>query len=266
MSSVPMLDAQRVSRAWYATTFSRLWLQLHPHRDDTEARRHAPWIVQRLGLKTGTRILDVGCGGGRYARAFAARGLKVTGVDLSAEMLEDARARSPNLPGMPIYLRWDARALPFSQQFEGAVSLFTSMGYFDTRQDDVQLLRGVARALVPGGTFLVDYLNPSHVRATLVPEERLKVAGYELEIHRSIEESAAGPQVVKRTQARRSGVTTPEADLLERVRLYEPAELDALLNEAGLAPEGERYGDLDGATFGPESPRHVRVARRASAR
>jgi SAM-dependent methyltransferase len=266
MSSVPTLDAQRVPRAWFATTFGRLWLQLHPHRDDAEARRHAPWIVARLGLKTGTRLLDVGCGGGRYARAFAARGLKVTGVDLSAEMLEDARARSPNLPGMPIYLKWDARALPFSQQFEGAVSLFTSMGYFDVRQDDVLLLRGVARALVPGGAFLVDYLNPSYVRATLVPEEHLNVAGYDLEITRHLEESASGPQVVKRTQARRRGVVTPEADLFERVRLYEPAEIDTLLTEAGLVPEGERFGDLDGAPFGPDAPRQVRVARRVGAR
>ena len=75
----------------------------------------------------------------------------MTGVDLSEPMLEEARARSPNLPGTPLYVRWDARDLPFREQFDGAVSLFTSFGYFDDAEDDRRILRGVARALVPGG-------------------------------------------------------------------------------------------------------------------
>lgn len=251
---------------WYATAFGRLWLHLHPHRDDAEAVRHAAFIVRTLGLKAGQRVLDVGCGGGRYARALAARGLKVTGVDLSAEMLEAARAASPNLPGSPIYLRADARALPFVAQFEGAVSLFTSLGYFDTRQDDLNLLRGVARALVPGGSFLLDYLNPAHVRTTLVADEEGTVDGYHVHVRRSCEEAAAGPVVVKRVTVRHAGARRVESEFFERVRLYEPSEIDALLSEAGLAPEGERWGSLEGAPFEPSSDRQVRLARTAARR
>ncbi|MFM8386668.1 MAG: class I SAM-dependent methyltransferase [Planctomycetia bacterium] len=251
---------------WYATAFGRLWLRLHPHRDDAEAARHAAFIVHALGLKAGARVLDVGCGGGRYCRALAARGLKVTGVDLSAEMLEAARAQSPNLPGSPLYLRADARALPFVAQFEGAVSLFTSLGYFDARRDDLDLLRGVARALVPGGAFLLDYLNPAHVRATLVAEEEGAVDGHHVHVRRSCEESAAGPVVVKRVTVRHAGAKRIESEFFERVRLYEPAEIDALLAEAGLVPEGERWGSLEGARFEPASERQVRLARKAARR
>src|SRR5688572_25558206 len=112
-----MASASALERPWYTTAFDRVWLRLHPQRDDTEARRFAPTLIALLGLRVGERVLDVACGAGRYCRALAARGLKVTGIDLSADLLEEARARSPSLPGMPLYLRWDARALPFRGQF-----------------------------------------------------------------------------------------------------------------------------------------------------
>lgn len=267
MSSAPAPEATELDRPWYTTVFDRLWLKLHPHRDDAEAQRHAPHILALLGLKVGSRILDVACGAGRYCRAFAGRGLKVTGVDLSLELLEEARAKSPNLPGMPLYLHWDARSMPFQAQFEAAVSLFTSLGYFPTRQEDLLVLRGVTRALVPGGSFLIDFLNPAHVRASLVDEEQQEVSGLSVELRRRIDEGAAGgPLVIKHVVVRRSGARGVEAEFEERVRLYEPREIDALLAEAGLIPEGERVGDLDGRPFEPLSERHVRVARKPGRR
>ena len=47
------------------------------------------------------------------------------------------------------------------------------------------------------------------------------------------------------------------ANLEERVRLYEPAEIDALLVEAGLVLQGERLGGLDAQPFQPLSERRV---------
>ena len=256
-----MASASALERPWYTTAFDRVWLRLHPRRDDAEARTFAPTIVKLLGLKVGERVLDVACGAGRYCRALAARGLKVTGVDLSNDLLEEARARSPNLPGMPLYLRWDARALPFREQFEGAVSLFTSLGYFESRQDDLLVLKGVQHALVPGGRFLLDYLNPASVRATLVAEEREEVPGLTAVVRRWVEEGAAsGPHVVKSVEAHHTGTNLVEAAYEERVRLYEPEEIDALLREAGLEPVGDRLGDLDGTPFTPQAQRQVRVA------
>jgi SAM-dependent methyltransferase len=261
-----MPSASVLESPWYATAFNRIWLRLHPHRDDAEAARHAPGIVRLLGLRPGQRVLDVACGAGRYCRALAARGLSVTGVDLSADLLEEARAKSPNLPGMPLYLRWDARALPFREQFEGAVSLFTSLGYFETRQDDVLVLKGVHAALTPGGRFLLDYLHADEVRGSLVPEEVLDVPGLTATVTRRIDGGADGQRVVKTVEARASGTDRVEASYSEWVRLYEPDELDALLREAGLEPEGERYGDLDGRAFTPTAPRCVRVAKKPRGR
>ena len=150
------MQASRRESPWFVQAFERIYLHVYPHRDDTEAERHADVVLDLLDVRPGSRILDVGCGAGRHARALARRGVRVTGVDLSAELLEEARERSPGTPGSPTYIQWDARELPFRAQFEGAISMFTSFGYFEERADDLRLMQGVARALLPGSRFVVD--------------------------------------------------------------------------------------------------------------
>jgi SAM-dependent methyltransferase len=56
----------------------------------TQRRALRPW----LAVTSGTSVLDVGCGVGRWSRLLAAQGALVTGIDLSATMIEQARARS----------------------------------------------------------------------------------------------------------------------------------------------------------------------------
>lgn len=50
-------------------------------------------VVAALGLRPGDRVLDAGCGSGQWAIAFAARGLRVTAIDLSPELLRRGRER-----------------------------------------------------------------------------------------------------------------------------------------------------------------------------
>lgn len=251
-----------LSSDWFATAFDRVWLDIYPQRNDEEARQHAPAIVDLLGLVAGDSVLDVSCGAGRYARAFAALGLRVTGVDLSAALLREARCQSGDLPGAPVYYRCDARRMPFAGQFDAAVSLFTSFGYFDRREDDLDIFKGVRRALVRGGTFVVDFLNEARVRATLVPHEEREVDHMQVDIRRRIADGPHGPCVYKRVRATTGCENQTVASFEERVRLYTFEDVKALLEEAGLVLVGDGpFGDLAGKTsFGPESERLVCVA------
>jgi len=257
------MQASTREAPWFVKAFERIYLRIYPHRDDAEAERHATALCRLLDVRAGQRVLDVGCGAGRYARALARRGLRVTGVDLSHELLEEARERSPGTPGAPTYLHWDARDLPFRQQFEGALSMFTSFGYFDRRDDDLRLMRGVQRALVPGARFVVDYLNETAVRENLEPATEMSVGDLEILMERRIEDDgAAGPTVLKHVRASHRATDVVQAEFEERVRLYSADEVDALLAEAGFEPAGGRLGDFDGSEFGPGSPRLIRVYRR----
>ena len=66
------------------------------------------FLADELGLVAGMRLLDVGCGPGRHAHAFAARGIEVVGVDISQRFVDLAARDAP--PGAT-FVRADARAL-----------------------------------------------------------------------------------------------------------------------------------------------------------
>ena len=257
------MQASRPESPWFVQAFERIYLHVYPHRDDAEAEGHAGVLRDLLGVRAGQRVLDVGCGAGRHARALARRGMRVTGVDLSAELLEEARERSPGTPGFPTYIRLDARELPFRSQFEGAVSMFTSFGYFDGRADDVRLMQGVARAVLPGARFVVDYLNEAAVRASLDPVTEVAIGELDVRMERRIEEDrAGGPVVLKRVRAIHRATDAIEADYEERVRLYTPDDVDALLAEAGFEPASDRFGDFELTPYRPDAPRLVRAYQR----
>ncbi len=258
-----MVQSPPLENPWFVKAFDRHWLRLYAHRDDAEAVAAAPGILKLLGLGVGQRVLDVACGGGRYARALADRGMRVTGVDLSADLLQVAREKSPDLPGTPDYFQRDVRALPFHQQFDGAISMFTSFGYFDRRKDDLAIFRGTHRALVKGGRFVLDFMNAEQVRATLVPQEERNDGTLHVQLERRIADGPFGTCVFKRVRASDADSGRPVASFEERVRLYTPDEVDALLVEAGFSLRGDRMGDVHGAAFGAEAARYVRVAERS---
>ena len=260
---VAPLDRPRADHDWWVTAFGAWYLTTYGHRDEGEARRNAPGILRLLGVPPHARILDLGCGEGRYARALASLGYRVTGVDISDDLLERAHELSPDLPGAPTYVRCDMRSLPFQQQFEAVVSLFTSFGYFDDRSEDAKVLAGVRRALVPGWRLLLDFLNAPRVRTSLVPSSEERNDPYLVTYRRRIdEETPDGPYVRKSIEFTdtRNGRVVMEAE--ERVRLYEPEELDAMLRVAGLEPVGPAVGDFDGRAYDATSPRWIRVAAR----
>jgi SAM-dependent methyltransferase len=253
-------------RPWFETAFGPLYRKIYAHRSDPEARRYAPGIRALLALPRNARILDVACGDGRYARALTVLGYRVTGVDLSAAMLGVAAAASADLPGSPTYVRGDMRELPFFEQFEGAVSLFTSFGYFDDRVDDQRQLSSVHRALVPGGRFVIDVGNARRMRDELVARSEERRPPYLFRFRRTWDETSPhGPYVRKETDVVDERTGRLVRTLAERVRPYEPDALDEALRAVGLLPVGERRGDLDGTPFTTESPRLVRVCERARA-
>ncbi len=115
------------------------------------------FLAQALGLRPGQRLLDVGCGPGRHAHAFARRGIEVVGVDISQRFVDLAAADAP--PGAT-FVRADARELAFDAEFDAAISLcqgaFGLAGGPGAPLDaDGDVLRGIARALRPGGVAAV---------------------------------------------------------------------------------------------------------------
>ena len=106
------------------------------------------------------RLLDVGCGIGRIAGPLAARGYRVTGIDVSLAALHAARQYAPTVR----YVALDQRHIGrLRWQFDAALVLWNSLGFVD-RGTDAETLAGLARALRPGGRVVLDLYHPEWLR------------------------------------------------------------------------------------------------------
>jgi SAM-dependent methyltransferase len=229
---------------WFEEWFGEEYLQLYPHRDEAEADRAVALVARATGLRPGWRVLDVGCGAGRHARAFRAAGARCVGLDLSRTLLRIARG----VTDAPL-VRADMRELPIRPgSMDLTVSLFTSFGYFERDEEHAGALREMVGTLRPRGWFVIDFLNASEVRSRLVPWERVPVLGGAVEVARSV--SPDGHYVCKTI------VTQEGRKFVERVRLFEPAEIAAMLGDAGVDVR-HRFGDYDAAPLRPGSPRTI---------
>jgi ubiquinone/menaquinone biosynthesis C-methylase UbiE len=121
-------------------------------------------VVEAVGVQDGERLLDVATGSGNAAVAAARRGARVTGLDLTPELLEAATARAAG-DGVEIeFVQGDAEALPFEDgSFDRVTSVFGAMFAPDQRQAAAELLRVVR----PGGTVAVAAWTPEGVNGQM---------------------------------------------------------------------------------------------------
>ncbi len=231
---------------WFEEWFGEDYLRLYPHRDDREADRAVDLIRRTVPFEPGWRVLDVACGAGRHARAFELAGARCVGVDLSHTLLRVAR----QVTGAPL-VRADMRQLPIRpRSMDLTVNLFTSFGYFDRDAEHTAALEEMISTVRSCGWFVIDFLNPAAVRRQLVAEETLELAGSTVQVSRSV--SPDGRYVCKSIRAAEG------RHFRERVRLFEPDQMSAMLRAAGVAVRF-RFGDYDASLFGPHSPRTIFV-------
>jgi SAM-dependent methyltransferase len=144
-------------------------------------------------------------------------------------------------------VRADMRQLPIRPgSMDLTVNLFTSFGYFERDAEHTAALDEMIATVRPGGWFVIDFLNPAAVRRQLVPEETLEVAGSTVRVSRSV--SADGRYVCKSI----SGAGGKRFS--ERVRLFEPQQMVAMLEAAGVTVRF-RFGDYHAAPITSSSPR-----------
>jgi SAM-dependent methyltransferase len=243
----------RSEDTWFSTWFNQDYLKLYAHRDESEARLMTDLVSARVqGLGSGL-TLDLACGAGRHLSYLSAQ-QRTIGLDLSPWLLDVARERNAG-DGL---VRADMRSLPFrSEAFTLVANLFTSFGYFADDADSAHVLEEVFRVTRRGGWLVLDFLNAAHTRRSVVPFDGKQIGRLRVEQRRRI--TTSGRFVVKNIR-----LDGAEKEFTERVRLFEPADLLAMVRATGFIVT-DLVGDYAGAPLTPQSPRAIVFARRSDA-
>jgi SAM-dependent methyltransferase len=145
---------------WWQKIFNtELYFELYGRQDIELAKTQIQQVIDLLDLKPPARILDVPCGYGRHSIELAKRGYQVTGVDDSEVQLTRAEQLASEADVAADLRQVDARELMFEGEFDAAINMFLSFGYFETDEEHLAMLKGIARSLKEGGRFLMDYWN-----------------------------------------------------------------------------------------------------------
>ena len=186
--------------------------------------------LQLMELKPGAAVLDLCCGVGRHSLEFARRGFQVTAVDRNTEYLAEARERAWK-DGLKVELvEQDMRFFSRPSTFDGAISLFTSFGYFQDPEDDRRVARNLSESLRPGGKLLMEMKGKEALARVFRERDwhRCDDGTLWLEERKLLDDWSA---VEGRWILVKDG---EQKEFSHRVRFYSAAELKALLGEVGF--------------------------------
>ena len=120
-------------------------------------------ILKREGLHPRTAV-DLACGTGSVTRLLARQGLRITGVDMSEEMLTVAWEKCADLENPPRFICQKLQELWLPRGVDLAVCALDSLDYITDPADCAEAIRRVYKVLNPGGIFIFDVNTPEKLR------------------------------------------------------------------------------------------------------
>jgi 2-polyprenyl-3-methyl-5-hydroxy-6-metoxy-1,4-benzoquinol methylase len=249
--------SRRRAKEWFDN--DEFWRVMYPfvfsERRFEESLEQVEQTVALLKPR-GRAVLDLCCGPGRFSVPLAQKGFAVTGVDRTRFLLGKAKARAKAAKVSIEWIRNDMRDFVRAGAFDAVISMFTSFGYFEDKQDDLVVLRNMITSLRPGGVCLIEVLGKERLAAIFRPttSERL----------------ADGSVVVMRheifdgwTRIRNEWIVIRK-DTAKSFRfhhtIYSGQELRDRMEQVGFR-DVRLYGSLTGDAYAPGSPRLVVVGR-----
>lgn len=237
---------------WYKKSFDLNYLEIYSHRDDRDAARTVKFIEKYLPFQKKDLVLDLCCGNGRHGILLGEKGYRCIGLDLSRKLLKYAQSTAKNLNlDIPLVCS-DMRHIPFSNQFDVILNLFTSFGYFESDDENFQVIQSIAESLKRGGYFILDYLNKEYVFNHLVRKSsRILKRGWHLTEER---------ELISERNVIRKRITIFKDDgideYFEVLKVYNLEEISGMLKKAEFKIES-LFGDFKGNPYNPKSSKRL---------
>jgi len=190
-------------------------------RDHTEAQSFMDTLTNYLNLPEHGKILDLACGKGRHSMYLNALGYNVTGVDLS----ENSIAYAKKFENETLHFEVHDMCQPFHQKFDAVFNLFTSFGYFEKDEDNLNTIKAIKENLNEYGFGVIDFMNSNHVIQHLVPEDVKTIQNIKFHQKRYVKEG----YIYKDIQFNYKGEAY---DFQERVKALSLEDFESLFEQA----------------------------------
>lgn len=216
---------------WFATWFdSPYYHVLYDNRDEEEARFFLHRLRDELALKPGSKVLDLACGAGRHSRVLQQLGYAVSGCDLSSNSIKEALSYPSN--SIPFFVHDMRDAL--AEKYDGIFNLFTSFGYFDSKADNLLVLKSIHGALQSEGLLVIDFMNAAKVVKNLQSDQEIQKGQITFIIHKSV----IADRIVKSIAFEAEGKSY---HFQEKVQVLTLTDFEQLLHDAGFSI-AQKYG------------------------
>ncbi len=199
---------------------------------ESRTRKEIAFIARHLPLHSFRKIIDFGCGTGRHSNFLGRLGYSVLGIDQDPISIGIARSEGSSLKGVTFIERDLAGFVP-GERHDAAISMYSSIGHLDDRGNQA-LIRTMCQAVRPGGSLVLDVMNPDFARGQGPKFSRKKRSfqgsEYLIEHTRSYTSS---PDVERNELKFLEVATGAEERVAYALRLYSAREIARMLHENG---------------------------------
>ena len=224
--------------SWFDTPFYHI---LYKDRDDKEAQSFMDALTYYLNISQNSTILDLACGKGRHSLYLNSIGYDVTGLDLSKQSISEAKQKENGRLCFDVH----DMSKPYFKQFDTVFNLFTSFGYFDCYEDNLNTIKAIKANLKPNGIGVIDFMNIDVVKNSLKQDDIKTVNGIDFYLKRSVKNG----YIVKDIAFNFKG---QDFNFYERVKAFSLNDFKTMFEQAELTLL-DVFGDYQLNTFNKQN-------------
>lgn len=222
---------------------------------DERAQRDVRFLENILNLPKDSKILDLCCGHGRHL-VLLAKKYNVTGIDMDENAVEMAQKIFKKHDVSPQIIVSDMRNIPFKNEFDVVINMYTSFGYFDNEKENLKVLKEINKSLKNNGLLVLDLRNKKKTE-NFLPRYWFKHKNIYILTENSFNKSLNKEEVKifiidKKGNIQKTGFS---------VKLYSLDQITSMLHKTGFSIK-EKFGGTDGTRYTATADRMIIVAKK----
>ena len=150
-------------RPWYADVFDEDWYRISPLPPPAQVKREIVFLEESLKPTPDSQLLELGCGAGQHVIELARKGHKITGFDMSLQLLIQAGELAQREGLQVDFLQGDFKDIGIEERFDAVYCLGSRFGYFNDK-NNAMVIASVNKSLKKGREGGQPPLSPAEER------------------------------------------------------------------------------------------------------